>query len=163
MSGDAARVPAPPITEERPLMTTCHATLLWLIPGAATAEDVGIVQQRLEALLRTHAHVGLLVVVGEAPWVPDTASRQRTTRLLRELRSRFSFVAVVFEGQGLRVTLLRAFLRALAAPIRRPFPLRVFEDLSEASQWVGAQAHDARGRPVHPAKVRALVQELRHP
>ncbi|MEM6994740.1 MAG: hypothetical protein AAF721_29775 [Myxococcota bacterium] len=142
-------------------MTTLHGTLLWLIDDGATADDLGEIQRRLGELLRWHAHVGLMVVVGEGPWIPDGASRQRTTQLLRELHDEFAFVAVVFEGHGLRVALLRAFLRALTAPIRRPFPLRVFENVDEATLWASAQTHDAEGRAVPPQRLGALLQSLR--
>jgi hypothetical protein len=150
--------------DDHPLATaTLHGTLVWVIREHASAKDVAAVQMRLERMLLWRSYAGLVVVVADGSWIPDQPSRRRTTSLLDELRDEFSFVAVLFEGNGLRVSLLRTFLSALSSSVKRSFPLRVFEQEQAMLRWVSAQMHDDLGRALGPARLRAIVTGLRGP
>ena len=149
-------------SEVRRLHTACaDGTLFWVIRHEAHAEDVASIQAELERMLLWRCYVGLVVVVSDSGWLPDRYSRKRTTQLLAELGDDLAFVAVLFEGNGLRTSLLRRFLAALSRPVRRAFPLRVFQCESSLVRWVSAQVHDDQGTGVSAGSLRDLIRDLR--
>lgn len=85
---------------------------------------------------RTGERVALLVILENGAPVLGDAQRASLEAFYAGLASRFGAVAQVVEGGNLWASTARNMLTAMRLADARPYPLRVFDELGEAVQWL---------------------------
>jgi hypothetical protein len=125
-------------------------------------------KQTLESLARTRraaadhlreagGKFGLLHVYEPGAELPDRACRQATAQMFAELRSEIACAAIVFEGDGLRFTLMRVTVQAFGALFGPSFPRFICTSVADAAAWTQAVLASSREPTFSPS---ALVEAV---
>lgn len=136
----------------------CGAVLLLAYRVAPTREDLRQREALLERIAASGPSGAFLSVVdatGSTP-LPDADSRAESTRQLGRYAHFIRAGAIVVRGGGVRVSLLRSFLRGLLIVKSSPFPNRFFDDVGPAARFcldaLGTHHADALPRLVSAAE-----------
>jgi len=122
------------------------------------ASGLSAFERASTAVLREHSRVAHLVVLLSEHEVPGPVEREGISRVLRQFRGSIAAAAIVFEGGGLRATLIRSAVSAIGLIGRASHPERVFADSGDATVWLGSHAPNAE---VDTTTLRSAIRELR--
>lgn len=151
--------------EPEPECRACawNGLLFWIVPpGGSRVDEAERFHQRLRRLREEWgSHVGAVVVVEPSAWVPSEEELEAFEAMLTDMASDISIMAVVLEGHDLRPVLLHKVLEQTFNREPRPFPIRIFQDLREASAWTAPLTLNARGSIPDPRELIAIVNGLR--
>jgi hypothetical protein len=126
-----------------------------------TLESVELQRRAAEEQLRTPGTVGILYVYEPTAELPDRACRLATARIFEELRPRIACVAVVFEGEGIRYSMMRLVVRSLGTLFGQSFRRFIGSSVAEAAGWMATVLPSAGAQQVDPAELAAMVDRLR--
>lgn len=111
-----------------------------LVLAYATAPTVSDLRRReplLARLVEAHGRVAFLSILDTrtGTGLPDAASRAETTRQLTRFGGSLAAGAVVLLGDGMRISLVRGFLRGVLLMKGGPFPHRFFAEVPPAARF----------------------------
>ncbi len=108
-------------------------------------------------LLRHHPSIALLGVSRpHVTMVPGTEERRLLSDLLHRHGTQLRCIGSVILGDGFVAAAKRTVLSTISMLARQPCPLRMFPELSAATEWMAPQLH---GSPP-PRALQAAVEEI---
>jgi hypothetical protein len=129
--------------------------------GRLTLESVELQRRTAEEHLQSANALGLLYVYEPTAELPDRASRLATAKVFEELRPRIVCVGVVFEGDGVKFTMMRVVVRSMGALFGQGSKRFICARVEEAAQWMAPLLPRVDGAPVDHAALAAAVSRLR--
>jgi hypothetical protein len=102
----------------------------------------------------------VVVLVEEGVPVPDGSARDELVRSMKLPASATEGVAFCILGSGFGAATRRAVITGLQLVSRPPYPVRIFESLDSAGEWVSPLVRQA-GLTVAPVEVARAIREVR--
>ncbi|HVJ22082.1 MAG TPA: hypothetical protein VM686_42040 [Polyangiaceae bacterium] len=90
-------------------------------------------------LVATYGQIVAMNIIDSDAKPPSDAARVEINRLITTLSDKIVAIAIVPEGSGFLAAAKRSALSMITLMSRRPFPIRVFGDVAEASNWLISQ------------------------
>jgi hypothetical protein len=90
-------------------------------------------------LVATYGSIVAMNIIDSEAKPPSDTVRVEIDRLITTLSDKIVAIAIVPEGLGFLAAAKRSALSMITLMSRRPFPIRVFGDVPEASNWLLAQ------------------------
>ncbi len=129
--------------------------ILWKgVPTVDRVHAIGEVSRRAAPKLRDG--FAMIVVLEETTTVPDSEPRRLLAELMTELAPGIRAVAYISPGTGFAAAAKRAVITGLSLAARPPYPIKVFQSLGQAEQFVAPLLGTATSTGLEP-----LVTELR--
>lgn len=99
----------------------------------------------------------LLVLIGNAPVVPDSPTRAALAQALRETEKYYASVSIALLSQGFLSASVRAMLTGLHLLVKPPYPVKIFGTLPEATTFLERQARGLDAGPLIGAARQAIA------
>jgi hypothetical protein len=137
-----------------------YVVLLWR--RNVVKEGVEWTRSAFERLVPEHPgrKIVFLTVVESGCEIASSEVRKDIADLLKTHASQLVCAAIVFEGSGFRMTILRSVITAINLTTRSRFPNAVFGEVGAALSWIMDQSPPANSIAERHA-VNALVRRLR--
>lgn len=135
-----------------------HEDVLILAYGVApTLADLRRREPLLERMVKSHERLAFLSILDTrtGTGLPDAASRAETTRQLTRFGDSLAAGGVVLLGDGMRISLVRGFLRGVLLMKGGPFPHRFFAEVPPAARFCLEALHHSGGDAL-PRLLRAI-------
>jgi hypothetical protein len=132
--------------------------LVWT--GPASVEGCAVYDELLSRMTTEHERIGSVVVIednGVASRPPSERARSALVHLFRRHGSRLAGVALVFEGEGFKASIVRIVVSTLTLAVRGPFRTVVCSDTEEAADWLCERLAEK----MRPAELVAAIHRLR--
>ncbi len=105
-------------------------------PTFAYLENWGTSSKELAA---TYGRIVAMNIIDSSAKPPSDTIRLEINQLITTLSDNIVAIAIVTEGRGFLAAAKRSALSMITLLSRRPFPIRVFGDVPEASTWLIGQ------------------------
>jgi hypothetical protein len=126
--------------------------------GEATLDRVrAIAAVSRRAYPQLQSGFAMIVLLEDTTTTPDAESRRLLSDLMKELASGMRAVAYVVPGAGFAAAAKRAVITGLSLAARPPYPVKVFQSLEHAEQYIAPLLPAAPP----PGEAERLVTELR--
>jgi hypothetical protein len=94
----------------------------------------------LDQVVRKHPGSAVFLVIVEADSEPpDEPERKASSKMIAGHGSNLKAVACVIEGDGFKAAIIRSVLAGIALFARAPAPIKYFDSVASASQWIASQ------------------------
>jgi hypothetical protein len=142
------------------VIATWQSVMVLVFRVETTLDAVAASQTVFDELASEHpSGVFLLTIVEADALMPSVVARDGMAEFLRKAAGRMVLSAVVFEGTGLRATVVRSIVAGLAMLTNYPFPHKHFPRVSGAANWFCTSSPLARG--FSERELTDVVRELR--
>ena len=136
-----------------------HDVLISIWHRSVELDAIHRLHEGVEELLSHHPAIALLGVSRpQVTMVPGAAERRLLSDLLQRHGTQLRCIGSVILGDGFVSAAKRTVLSTISMVARQPCPLRMFADLSTASDWMAPRL----GPPVEPKQLRRAVEDLEH-
>ncbi len=142
------------------LIATWQSVMVLVFRVETTMECVDASHRVFDALAREHPNgVFLMTIIEANALMPSVVARDAMADFLTGAAGRMVLSAVVYEGTGLRATVVRGVVSGLAMLTNYPFPHKLFPRVDGAAHWFCTSSPLARGWSERD--LTEMVKELR--
>jgi hypothetical protein len=138
------------------VQVSCDRVYYTYTRGDATPQNIASMVANLQAFIKPHRkQIGYILEVTGGARPPSAEDRARVTNEFNRCGAQLAGVALILGEQGFKAALLRSALTMVFMMSRKGFPVRIFEQIEDAAQWLGP------GLDIAPAEIVELSRSAR--